>query len=592
MSIRAATPSWLERSIPALIWLRGYARADLHADVIAGAITAILLVPQAMAYALLAGLPPQVGLYASFVAPIAYALFGSSRALAVGPVSVAAIMVATALASAGMQGLDTDLSNAVILAFEIGLILLAMAALRLGAIVNFLSHPVLSGFTSGAAVVILLTQAAPLLGIAAGPTTTSHEIVAALFTGIHATNSTTLFVGIASIVLLTLGDGPLQALLRRISVKEWVTALGRTGPLWVVLLATLAVVGFDLDRVHGVATVGTIPAGLPAPSLAFLRRDSWIALLPSAALIAFISYVESISIAKILANRRRQRINANQEFVGLGAANIASAFSGGMPVAGGFGRTMVNFTAGARTQMASVVTALLMGGTLLWLAPLFARLPKAALAAVIVVAVARLIDIATWREAWRYQRSDAAVLLATLIGVLVLGIELGLIVGIVLSLLIYVGRGSRPHMAIVGRVPETEHFRNIRRHDVETWPTLALVRVDESLTFTNIGVVEDFVTAHLASHSDVKHVVLVCNAVNHIDSSALDALERLIASLRDADVTIHLAEVKGPVLDALLRINFPERIAPGRVFFRTTDAVAVLTAPANTPVSKPENEAS
>ncbi|HLF22372.1 MAG TPA: STAS domain-containing protein, partial [Burkholderiales bacterium] len=226
-----------------------------------------------------------------------------------------------------------------------------------------------------------------------------------------------------------------------------------------------------------------------------------------------------------------------------------------------------------------VVTALLMGATLLSLATFFARLPKAALAAVIVVAVARLIDIATLRDAWRYQRSDAVVLLATLLSVLVLGIEVGLVAGIVLSLLIHVWRGSRPHMAIVGRVPGTEHFRNIRRHDVETWPPLALVRVDESLTFTNIGVVEDFVGAHLAGHRDVQHVILLGNAVKYIDSSALDSLERFIASLREAGVTVHLAEVKGPVLDALERVDFPARIAPGRVFFRTADAVAALAKP-------------
>jgi len=577
---RSDTLAIFARGIPALSWLRGYTRADFNADLIAGTITAILLVPQAMAYALLAGLPPQVGLYASVVAPIAYAFIGSSRTLSVGPVSVAAIMVATTLASAGLSGGGQDLSNALVLALEIGVILLAMAAMRLGAIVNFLSHPVLSGFTSGAAIVILLTQVAPLLGISAGPTTTSHEVFAAIVTNIHNTKLATLAVGAASIVLLLLAENPLQRLLRRLSDQEWVGALARTGPLLVVLLATFAAVTLELDKTYGVSTVGTIPQGLANVDLGFLQQDTWIALLPSAALIAFIGYVESISIAKILANRRRQRINANQELAGLGAANIAAALTGGMPVAGGFGRTMVNYAAGARTQMASVITALLIGGTLLWLAEFFARLPKAALGAVIVVAVARLIDISTLRHAWRYQRSDAAVLLVTLASVLLLGIEVGLVNGILLSLVVYVWRGSRPHMAIVGRVPDTEHFRNINRHAVETWPSLALVRVDESLTFTNIGVVEDFIAAHIARQPEVKHVVLVCNAVNHIDSSALEALERLIASLREAGVTVHLAEVKGPVLDALARVDFSLHLAPGKVFFRTVDAVTAL-APAD-----------
>lgn len=580
----ATASAWFERAVPAASWLRDYSRADLQADVIAGVITAILLVPQAMAYALLAGLPPQVGLYASVVAPLAYALFGSSRTLAVGPVSVAAIMVATALAASDVQGHGTDVANALVLALEVGAILLAMAVLRLGTVVNFLSHPVLSGFTSGAAIVILLTQIPPLLGIASGPTTTSHEIIATIASGAAATKLATLAVGVASIVLLVLAGGPLQALLRRISDKSWIDVFGRAGPLVVVLLATAAVAGLGLDRGYGVATVGPLPAGLPRPSIDFLSLDTWATLLPSAALIAFISYVESISIAKILANRRRQRVNANQELSALGAANVAAAFSGGMPVAGGFSRTMVNFAAGARTQMAGIVTALLMGLTLLAFAALFARLPKAALAGVIVVAVARLIDVATLREAWRYQRGDAAVLLVTLGAVLILGIEVGLVVGILISLLVYVWRSSRPHMAIVGRVPGTEHFRNIRRHGVETWPNLVLVRVDESLTFTNISMVEDFVADYLATHRRVKDAVLVCNAVNHIDSSALDALERFVASLRDAGVTLHLAEVKGPVLDALERVDFKAKLAPGQIFFRINDAVATLARAGRTTV--------
>lgn len=571
-------PIWLARALPALSWLRGYTRADWHADGVAGLITAVLLVPQAMAYAMLAGLPPQVGLYASVAAPIAYALYGSSRNLAVGPVAVAAVMVAGALASPAVQGHGTAVGNALVLALEMGLILLVMSALRLGNMVNFISHPVLSGFTSGAAILIVLTQVPPLLGIGSSEAMTSHEIARAIYRQLSAVEPATLALSVMSIALLVLGGGPLRTLLSRLSDKGWTALLTRAAPLAVVALAMIAVAALDLDRARGVATVGAVPAGLPRPDLGFLRLDTWLALLPSAALIALVSYVESVSMAKIIANRRRQRVNVNQELTALGAANVAAAFTGGMPVAGSFSRTMVNFAAGARTQLAGIVAALVIGLTLLFFAPWFERLPRAALAAIIVVAVIPLIDVAGMRALWRYQRSEAAVLLLTLGGVLVFGIEVGLVIGLVVSLLYYIWRTSQPHVAVVGRIAGTEHFRNVQRHRVETWPNLALIRVDESLSFADIGVVEDFIMAHLALHPEIKHLVLICSAVNHIDSSALETLERLFVNLREAGVTVHLAEVKGPVLDALERVGLPERMAPGRIFFRTVEAVQAFAA--------------
>jgi SulP family sulfate permease len=579
-------PGRLARLLPALTWLRGYSRSDFSADAVAGLVTAFLQIPQAMAYAVLAGLPPQVGLYASVAAPAAYALFASSRALAVGPVAVAAVMVAQVLADPTVQAHGSMVGNALILALESGVILLVMAALRLGAIVNFFSHPMLTGFSMGAAIFILLTQVPPLLGIASIHPVTSQEIVASIYRQLGAIAPATLVLGASSFLLLVLAGGPLQTWLRKRSGKEWTLVLGRAGPLVVVALATIVVIILDLDHRHGVVTVGPIPAGLPNPDLGFLRLGSWLELLPSAALVALVNYVSGISIAKILANRRRQRINANEELAALGAANVVAAFTGGMPVAGSFSRTMVSFVAGARTQLSGIVASAAIWLTLLFFAPWFARLPNAALAAIIVVAVIPLIDISAIRTLWRYQASDAAVLLLTLASVLLLGMEAGLVTGLLVSLMAYIWRTSRPHMAVVGRIRGTEHFRNVLRYNVETWPTLALIRVDESLTFANIGVVEDFVMAHLAKHREIRHLVLVCSAVNHIDSSALEALERLVAGLHEAGVSVHLAEVKGPVLDALDRAGLPERMAPGRVFFRTSEAVAALTeSPAQQPTA-------
>lgn len=567
------TGGWLPRLLPAIGWLREYSRADLSADVVAGLITAILLVPQAMAYGMLAGLPAEVGLYASVGAPVAYALFSSSRTLAVGPVAVAAVMVAEALAAPEVQQHGSAVSNALVLAFECGVILLVMAGLRLGSLVNFLSHPVLSGFTAGAAVLIILTQIPPLLGIGSSPSTASYEIANFIYDEVRAFKPATLILGLASIVLLAFAAGPLRKWIARVSGSEWTALLVRGAPLVVVFLAMAAVIGLDLDRMHGVSTVGLIAPGLPRPYFAVPPLGTWLALFPSAALIALISYVESVSMAKVVANRRRQRIHENQESAALGAANIIAAFTAGMPVAGSFSRTMVNFTSGARTQLASIVAAVAIGLTLLLFTPWFERLPKAALAAIIVIAVVPLIDVKSVRALWRYQRSDASVLLLTFAGVLILGIEVGLIIGLVVSLLFHIWRTSHPHVAEVGRIRGTEHFRNVQRYAVETWPNLALIRVDESLSFANIGVVEDFIMAYVAKHPRAQHLVLVCSAINHIDSSALEAIERLFMNLREAGVIVHLAEVKGPVLDALERVGLPARLAPGRIFFRTTDAV-------------------
>lgn len=573
---------WL-RYLPIVHWLRRYTRADLAHDLLAGTVTAILLVPQGMAFALLAGLPPQVGLYASIAPPILYALLGTSRTLAVGPVSVAALMVAHAL---GTQGVSGDyLSNALVLALLCGLILLVLGMLRLGVLVNFLSHPVLSGFTSAAAVLIIISQLPSLTGIQLPRAAELTQTPALLAEAITRNHPATLLLGLFSVALLVLMGGPLARALRRLGMTTNTAGLiGKTGPLVVVGLATLTTVFLGLADT--VAVVGAIPKGLPGLELGFLRASTWLELLPSAALIALVGYVESISIAKALANRRRERVDPNQELIGLGAANLGAALTGGMPVAGGFSRTMVNFNAGARTQMAALITAALVGLVALAFTPLLRDIPKTVLAAIIIVAVVRLIDLASLREAWHYDRTDAAALFVTFAGVLVLGIEQGLLAGIGASLLTYVWRTGKPHIAVVGRVPGSEHFRNINRHRVETWPELLLVRVDENLYFANTAYLEDYLMAKLAAAPAVRHLVLIASAVNYIDVSALASLEKLVATLRDAGITVHLAEVKGPVMDRLQKSELLALLAPGKVFLSTHQAVTELAGKAGLAVHR------
>lgn len=562
----------LRRHIPMLEWARQYSRADLGGDLLAGIITAILLVPQAMAFALLAGLPPQAGLYASILPPVIYAVFGTSRTLAVGPVSIAAIMVAQALAQLP-AGVD-PLSAALALALLVGAMLIVLGTLRMGLLANFLSHPVLSGFTSAAAVVIIAAQLPSLLGVTMPRAWRPADVPAS----VTALNPYALALGAAAIALLWFAASPLERTLRRFGVgaKSAVIAT-KTAPLIVVLASTVAVAALDLDMAHGVAVVGVLPAGLPEFSFPLPGWELLRTLLPAAALIAIVNYVESVSIAKTLANRRRQTIDPNQELLALGAANLSAAISGGMPVAGGFSRTMVNFNAGARTQAAAVITALLVAMVALLFTPLLAHVPKAALAAIIILAVSRLIDLRTALHAWRYDRVDGAVLVTTALGVLLLGIESGLVAGLVLSLLAYVWRASRPHFAVLGRVPGSEHFRNVLRYtNLETWPHILLLRVDEHLSFANTAFLEQVMMQQVAEKGRLKHLVLVCGGINGVDFSALEMLVKLTSSLRDAGITLHLAEVKGPVMDRLRGTALMRMLAPGRVFLSAHEAVEML----------------
>ncbi len=569
---RGKSLALIERFFPCLRWVQRYTRDDLEGDLAAGIITAILLVPQGMAFAILAGLPAQIGLYASILPPIAYAVFGTSRTLAVGPVSVAAIMVAHALSD--LPSSIDPLQAALTLALIAGAVLLLMGFAGMGLVANFLSHPVLSGFIHAAVILIVLNQLPNLTGINLPGEWTIAGITESVTGSLVATSGITLLIGAVSIALLLLAGGAVVRLLIRLGVSQHrATVVSRTAPLLVVIMATAAV---SLGGLDFVATVGTIPQGLPMPTLALPQAQLAIELLPAAILIGLVGYVESVSIAITLANRRRQHIDANQELIGLGAANIAAGVAGGMPVAGGFSRTMVNFSAGARTQFAAIITAVLVAAVALFFTPLLENLPKAALAAIIIVAVSRLVDVRAIINIWRFDRVDGLVLLATALSVLAIGIEPGLAIGIALSLISFVVRAARPHVAVMGRIRGTEHFRNVRRHQVETWPQLLFLRVDENLTFANAAFLESLVSRKLAARGDIRHVILVLSSVNSIDSTALEVLERLAESSREAEVTLHLSDVKGPVMDRLERSKLLKAIEPGQVFLSAHQAAETL----------------
>ncbi len=565
------------RYFPILSWGRSYTRQDFTSDSIAGVIVAIMLVPQGMAYALLAGLPAQVGLYASIVPLLFYGLLGSSRALAVGPVAIVSLMVASTLGELTAQGSTGYLAGAVMLALLSGAILLGMGIARIGFLVNFLSHPVISGFSSAAALIIGVSQLKHLLGFDIPRGHAITETLGHAAQHITETNLTTLTIGALSLAILLGTKSKLAPFLRTRGVPEAIAgAVAKTGPLGAVVVGTLLVWALDLGVTANVKTVGDIPSGLPPLAVPGFDLELARQLLPAAALISFVGFLESVSVAKTLASKRRQKVDANQELIALGAANIGAAFTAGYPVAGGFGRSLVNFTSGAMTPLASIITAALVALTMLLFTPLLYHLPQATLAAIIVVAVAGLIDLKTVRDTFAYDRADFASLVATVLAVLTLGIELGILAGTGLSIALYLWRTSRPHMAIVGRVGETEHFRNVLRHEVTTSPHILAIRVDESLYFANTAYLEEEILSRVSDNPQINHLVLIMSAVNCIDASALETLETLIARLRDAGVTLHLTDVKGPVSDKLTKIGFWAHMGSGKVYLSAHEAMCDL----------------
>ncbi len=568
------------RYLPVLDWGRRYDGKALQSDLVAAVIVTIMLIPQSLAYALLAGLPPEAGLYASILPIILYAMFGTSRALAVGPVAVVSLLTASAVGQVAAQGTADYVAAALTLALLSGGFLLAMGFLRLGFLANFLSHPVIAGFITASGILIAVSQIRHILGIEAEGHTLP-ELLLSLAAHLGGVNLATLVVGVAATGFLFWVRSGLKPALRRLGMPAGAAEIAaRAGPVAAVAVTTLAVWALELSEA-GVAVVGEVPQGLPPLTLPPLAPELIRQLAVPAILISIIGFVESVSVAQTLAAKKRQRIDPDQELIGLGAANLGAAFTGGYPVTGGFARSVVNFDAGAETPAAGAFTAIGLAIASLTLTPLVFFLPKATLAATIIVAVLSLVDFSILGRTWRYSRADFAAVAATILLTLGLGVEIGVASGVALSVLLHLYKTSRPHVAEVGLVPGTQHFRNIRRHRVETRPEVVTLRVDESLYFVNAGFLQDLVQARVAEDRAIRHVVLMMSAVNEIDFSALESLEAINRRLADQRITLHLSEVKGPVMDRLQTTHFLEQLT-GRVFLAQYDAWTALAARAET----------
>ena len=567
-------PRWLF-SVPILVWGPQYSRENLSQDGFAAFIVTLMLIPQSLAYATLAGLPPVVGLYASVAPLLVYAVLGSSRVLAVGPVAVVSLMTAATVAEHAAAGTHAYWQVAMTLALLSGALLFLMGLLRLGFLANFLSHPVISGFITASGLLIALSQVKTIMAVKAEG---DHffDLLLVLIAQAPSVHGLTLILGVVTIGFLVWVRKGLRPLLIRFGLPLGLADFCvKAGPVAAIVLSSLLAWALDWQE-KGVKLVGAIPQGLPPLTVPIWDPALWRELLVPALLISAVGFVESVSVGQTLAAKRRQRIEPDQELIALGASNLSAAFTGGFPVTGGFSRSVVNFDAGAQTPAAGVFTALGIALASLFLTPALYFLPQVTLAATIVVAVLALVDFGVLKSTWLFSKLDFIAVATTLFTTLLLGVESGLVLGMLVSWALFLFRASRPHIATVGLLPGTEHFRNVSRHEVIVSPRLVCLRVDASIFFANARAIEDRINAEVALRPRLEHVVLQCSAVNDIDASALESLQAISTRLQESGIALHFSEIKGPVMDKLKRTGFLKDLH-GQVFMTSYQALAALT---------------
>ncbi|CCK77210.1 MAG: sulfate permease [Oleispira antarctica] len=562
----------LNTFLPFLSWTKNYSKETFICDSIAALVVSMMLIPQSLAYATLAGLPPQAGLYASLLPLLAYALLGSSGPLSVGPFAITSIMTATALAALFTQAHyspEQMLIAASILALLSGSFLLAFGVFRFGFLTNFISFPVITGFISASAIIIASSQLGNILGLSIHSDNFFHtlESVIQQFDNIHAI---TLLLSAFLVLFLYAMPKLLRAVIYKISKHDLLAdSLSKITPVLAIILSSFSVYAFDLTQ-YGISIVGDIPAGLPSISIPNwqaleLDQQDWEGLLNSALLISIIGFISSLSAAQTFAAKQRQRINPNQEAIALGVANLSAGLSSAFPVSASLSRSAVSFNAGAKTPAASALTAIGIFLCCLFLTPYLYYLPIVTLAAMILLAVISLFDLAAIKRTFSYSLKDFSALVITFVLTLTQGLEWGLIVGIAVSIALHLHRSSSPHVAILGLVPNTEHFRNIERHSVITNNAILSLRIDASLYFANARFLEDKINQLVAQSPEAKHIILTCSAINDIDASAVESLIAVNQYLKEAGIEFHLSEVKGPVMDRLKHSEFIDKLT-GKIY--------------------------
>ena len=540
---------------PVLGQIASYSKDKWVSDVIAAVVVTVMLIPQSLAYAILAGLPPHYGLYASIIPIVIYSILGSSTSLAVGPVAIASIMTASALSSVVSADLISYVDGAITLAFLSGAMLFLLGVFRFGFVANFLSHSVISGFITASGLIIALGQLKHLMGVSVSGHT-FFELASHLIQSIPSINPTTMAIGAACLLFLVIARQYAARGLGLLGLnKSTASTLARMSPILAVCVSTAVVAIGSLDQL-GVAIVGDIPTGIADPKMPTITREAVEALLLPAFFIAIIGYVESISVGRTLGAKKDEKIDSNQELIALGGANLASAAAGAFPVTGGFSRSVVNFDAGAKTQLAGIYTAVGIAIASMFLTPYLYYLPIAMLGATIVVAVLALVDLSILKQAWRFSKSDFTAVFLTIAITLSAGVEAGVASGIIASVLLHLYHTSRPHIAEIGLVPGTEHFRNVKHYNVEVATQSVSLRIDESLLFSNANYLEEFIGEVVRERPGLKSVILHCGAVNTIDLTAMEMLEKLNSDLLQQGIKLHLSEVKIPVKSLLEKAHF------------------------------------
>ena len=548
---------------PALKWLKTYHPTHFKADVVAALIVLAMLVPQGMAYAMLAGLPPVMGIYASILPMIIYAFTGSSTTLSIGPVAIISMMVFSALQPLFAVGSTAYIEAACLLAIMVGIISLILGLFRFGFLIQLISHPVIKSFIIASALLIALGQFKFLLDI---PLQTNNipEFIGSLVNNFHRISFLSVGVSLAAITIL-------------VFLPKWVRSdfLNKTIPLLLVLSSIIVVYAFNLDQ-HGLKTVGIIPTGLPSFHFPTWNFDLVQKLLPSAFIIAMISFVESLAIAQATALQKRDDLNSNQELIALGLANIAAGINMGFAVSGSLSRTVVNSDAGAKTPMSGVMSSLLMIAVSLYFTSFFQNLPLTILAATIFVSIWKLISFLPFFETWKYSKADGLAMWATFFGVTCIDISTGLVIGIILTFILLLWRISRPHIAVIGLVEGTQHFRNVSRYDVLTTETIASFRIDENLNFLNAHVLKGYIITELSHNPQIQHVVINCSSISNIDLSAVEMLEDLNRELLQLGIQLHLSEVKSPIMDQLNSSRLINMLS-GKIFLSHYQAIQTLS---------------
>lgn len=556
--------TFIQRLFPFTQWLFNYKKEHLGGDVFAGLTVGIMLIPQGMAYALIAGLPPVYGLYASIVPQIIYALLGTSRQLSVGPVAMDSLLVAAGVSVLAVEGTDSYIAFAILLAFFMGIFQLLLGVFRLGFITNLLSKPVISGFTSAAALIIGLNQLKYLLGIELIRSNRIYEIVLNAFQNINSIHLITMILGIGGIILIK-------------SVKHFNKKI--PGSLLAVIIGIVIVYFFQLDQ-NGVRIVKEIPEGLPAFQLPNLSMDKITQLIPLALTISLVAYMEAFSVAKAIESKRRDyKVLPNQELIALGAANLVGSLFQSYPVTGGFSRSAVNNESGANTPLSSIISAVLIGLTLLFLTPLFYYLPTAILASVIMVAVSSLIDFGYVKRLWFDSKIEFVLLMLTFLVTLNYSMVVGIVSGVVFSILILIYKSAYPHIARLGRVKDHHEFRNIRRFkDLEVWNDIIIFRVDASLTFINIQYFKEHIEREIhESKTQIKTIILDAGPISYLDATASDGLRDLLEHLDGLNIQFLICDLIGPVRDTIYQTNLIDRLFEKNIFLDLNEALRYAT---------------